>query len=95
MKKLSISEYDLTVSDIGRSAAIIKENLAVKHNPQKHSIFRSNLTSSPRSKHSMKTINIGKCVLLFIAVILLYSQALVTLEFTLDFNDLNLIFQDC
>jgi len=72
VKKLSISEYDLTVSDIGRSAAIIKENLAVKHNPQKHSIFRSNLTSSPRSKHSMKTINIGKCILVFIAVISLH-----------------------
>ena len=93
MKKLSISEYDLTVSDIGRSAAIIKENLAVKHNPQKHSIFRSNLTSSPRSKHSMKTINIGKCILISIVhnVIVL----LVILEFRLNFNYLNGIFQDC
>ena len=90
MKKLSISEYDLTVSDIGRSAAIIKENLAVKHNPQKHSIFRSNLTSSPRSKHSMKTINIGKCILIFIDHnVISYSPALVILEFRLQFNGLN------
>ena len=87
MKKLSISEYDLTVSDIGRSAAIIKENLAVKHNPQKHSIFRSNLTSSPRSKHSMKTINIGKCILIFIVHNVIVS--LVILEFRLNFNDIN------
>jgi len=54
-------EYDLTVSDIGSGSASVKQNLAVKRNPQKHSIFRSKYFTTSRSpkRHSMKTINIG------------------------------------